>query len=95
MASSPGSTLREGSRCFRQARPLTLIGANIGDGCTLVKSGIVKLEVTDKDFAESFDAYMATLFLRQKGNKILVRREAGRLPMYIVKYSSRQLLDLI
>jgi intein-encoded DNA endonuclease-like protein len=72
-----------------------IIGANKGDGCTLVKTGLVKLEVTDMDFAQTFDANMATLFSRTIPNKIFVRRRAGRLPMYIVKYSSRQLTELL
>jgi intein-encoded DNA endonuclease-like protein len=72
-----------------------IIGANKGDGCTLAKSGLVKLEVTDKDFAHAFNASMATLFSRSKPNKILVRRRVGRLPMYIVKYFSRQLVQLL
>ena len=43
-----------------------VIGANIGDGCTLAKLGIVKLEVADKDFAEAFNAHMRTLFSRHE-----------------------------
>lgn len=72
-----------------------VMGANIGDGCTLTDNWIVKLEVTDFDFAETFNTNMATLFSRTRPNKILVRRRAGRLPMYIVKYSSKQLAKLL
>ena len=72
-----------------------IIGANKGDGCTMTKSGMVKLEVTDWDFARTFNANMTTLFSRAKPNKILVRRRSDRLPMYIVKYSSRQLVQLL
>ena len=72
-----------------------VIGANKGDGCTLPKSGVVKLEVTDKDFAQAFNANMAALFSRAKSNKIFVRRRADRLPMYIVKYSCRPLVRLL
>lgn len=72
-----------------------IIGANKGDGCTLVKAGIVKLEVTDKDFVQVFNANMATLFSRERPNKIFVRRRVDRLPMYIVKYASRQLVQLL
>ena len=61
----------------------------------MVESGIVKLEVTDKDFAQAFNASMATLFSREKPNKILVRRRADRLPMYVVRYFSRQLVQLL
>lgn len=73
-----------------------VIGANIGDGCTLIESWCVKLEVTDMDFAQMFNANMVTLFSRVEPNKILVRRfDVDRLPMYIVKYSSRQLVELL
>ncbi len=72
-----------------------IIGANKGDGCTLAKSDIVKLEVTDVDFAQAFNVNMATLFSRSKSNKIFVRRRAGRLPMYIVKYACRQLVQFL
>lgn len=72
-----------------------IIGANKGDGCAMNKSGIVKLEVTDRDFAQAFNVNMATLFSRPNPNKILVRRRVGRLPMYIVKYFSRQLVHLL
>ena len=72
-----------------------IIGANKGDGCTMTKSGIVKLEVTDLDFAQTFNSNMAALFSRDEPNKIFVRRRADRLPMYIVKYSSRQLVQLL
>jgi intein-encoded DNA endonuclease-like protein len=73
-----------------------IIGANKGDGCTLMRSGCVKLEVTDRDFAETFDAKMAELFSRKKQNKILVRRFGDeRLPLFVVKYSSRQLSKLL
>lgn len=73
-----------------------IIGANKGDGCTLTSSGCVKLEVTDKDFAEAFNDKMAELFSREKRNKVLVRRfKEGRLPLFIVKYSSKQLVKLL
>lgn len=73
-----------------------IIGANLGDGCRLAKSGCVKLEVTDLDFAQTFNSNMAKLFLRDAPNKILKRRfETGRLPLDIVKYVSRQLTDLL
>jgi DNA endonuclease len=73
-----------------------IIGANLGDGCKLVKSGCVKLEVTDLEFAQTFNSEMAKLFSRDSPNKILIRRfETGRLPLYIVKYNSRQLTDLL
>lgn len=72
-----------------------IIGANIGDGCTLTEDWIVKLEVTDRDFAETFNDSMAELFDRASPNKILVRHAVGRLPMYIVKYSSKQLAKLL
>jgi len=73
-----------------------IIGANKGDGCTLVSSGCVKLEVTDKDFAEMFNAKMAELFSRERSNTVLVRKfKDERLPLFIVKYSSRQLMKLL
>lgn len=46
-----------------------VIGANIGDGCTLTEDWIVKLEVADCDFAEAYNARMASLFSRAKPNK--------------------------
>jgi len=73
-----------------------IIGANKGDGCALTKSGCVKLEVTDRDFAEMFSSKMAELFSREKQNRILLRRFHGeRLPLYIVKYSSMQLVKFL
>jgi len=73
-----------------------IIGANLGDGCKLAKSGCVKLEVTDLDFAQTFNSRMAELFSRDVPNKILMRRfETDRLPLYIVKYVSRQLANLL
>jgi intein-encoded DNA endonuclease-like protein len=72
-----------------------IIGANIGDGCTITENWIVKLEVTDRDFAETFNNRMAELFDRLRSNKILVRQSVGRLPMYIAKYSSKQLVELL
>ncbi|MDA4127121.1 MAG: hypothetical protein OK452_07970 [Thaumarchaeota archaeon] len=73
-----------------------IIGSNKGDGCTLTSSGSVKLEVTDLDFAQTFNTRMAELFSRNYPNKILVRRFDGeRLPLYIVKYTSRQLVELL
>jgi intein-encoded DNA endonuclease-like protein len=72
-----------------------IIGANIGDGCTLKENWIVKLEVTDHDFAETFNNSMAGLFNRVTPNRILVRHAVGRLPMYLVKYSSKQLVKLL
>ncbi len=72
-----------------------IIGANLGDGCTLTEGWIVKLEVTDHDFAQTFNNCMAELFGRVSPNRILVRHSVGRLPMYIVKYSSEQLTRLL
>jgi len=73
-----------------------VIGANIGDGCTLTDNWIVKLEVTDRDFAEAFNDNMARLFDRSKPNKILVKRfKVQRLPMYVVRYSCKQLVKLL
>jgi DNA endonuclease len=72
-----------------------IIGANIGDGCTLTKGWCVKLEVTDLDFATTFNASMAYLFSRASPNKILTRNGVGRLPMHVVKYSSKQLTRLL
>jgi len=72
-----------------------VIGANVGDGCTLTENWIVKLEVTDYDFAETFNKCMARLFSRVRPNKILVRLAVGRFPMYIVKYSCKQLVELL
>jgi len=73
-----------------------VIGANIGDGCNLFKSGCVKLEVTDLDFAKAFNSNMPTLFSRIKPNKVLKRVfPSSRLPLYIVKYVSRQLADFL
>lgn len=80
----------------RPSRALSyIIGSNIGDGCTLTQNWIVQLGVADLDFAETFNNQMAKLFNRRNPNKILVRREAGRLPIYIVKYSSKQLVELL
>jgi len=63
-----------------------IIGANIGDGSNLAKSGSVKLEVSDLDFAETFNAKMAALFSRKRPNKVLKRVFASnRLPLFIVK----------
>lgn len=73
-----------------------IIGANLGDGCTLEKNWCVKLEVADLGFAETYNNYMAKLFSRPRPNRILVRRfNAERLPIYIVKYSSKQLAKLL
>ncbi|MDG6909268.1 MAG: hypothetical protein JRN08_02770 [Nitrososphaerota archaeon] len=72
-----------------------IIGANKGDGCTMTRSGIVKLEVTDRDFAQEFNLDMARLFSRPSPNKIFVRHRPDRLPMYIVKYSCRQLVRFL
>ncbi|HUI22919.1 MAG TPA: LAGLIDADG family homing endonuclease [Nitrososphaerales archaeon] len=73
-----------------------VIGANIGDGCTLTDNWIVKLEVTDRDFAEAFNSSMATLFSRETPNKILIKRfKVERLPMYVVRYSSKSLVELL
>lgn len=73
-----------------------IIGAGKGDGCVLSKSDCVKLEVTDEDFAQAFNINMARLFSRDRPNKILVRRfNKERLPLYIVKYSSKQLASLL
>jgi len=73
-----------------------IIGANIGDGCTLTDNWIVKLEVTDRDFAEAFNSNMAVLFSRETPNKILVKRfKVERLPMYVVRYSCKPLVELL
>lgn len=73
-----------------------VIGANIGDGCTLTRSWCVKLEVTDLDFAQTFNSNMASLFSRANPNKVLTRHfRVKRLPMYVVKYSSKQLAKLL
>lgn len=72
-----------------------VIGANIGDGCALTNGWSVKLEVTDLDFAEAFNASMAKVFSHPVTNKILVRNQPGRLPLYVVKYSSKQLVELL
>jgi intein-encoded DNA endonuclease-like protein len=73
-----------------------VIGANIGDGCTITKNWIVKLEVTDHDFAETFNDNMARVFNRPIPNKILVKRfKVQRLPMYVVRYSNRQLVKFL
>lgn len=72
-----------------------IIGANKGDGCTLANSGVVKLEVTDKDFAQAFNSKMAALLSRAKPNKILVRSRPDRLPIYVVRYASVQLVQLL
>jgi intein-encoded DNA endonuclease-like protein len=73
-----------------------VIGANIGDGCTLTDNWIVKLEVTDRDFAETFNDNMARVFNRPIPNKILVKRfKVQRLPMYVVRYSCKQLVKLL
>jgi DNA endonuclease len=72
-----------------------IIGANVGDGCTITSNWCVKLEVADFDFASTFNTKMASLFSRAVTNKILTREEVGRLPMYIVKYSSKQLAKLL
>lgn len=71
-----------------------VIGAAKGDGCSLSKSGLVKLEVTDRDFAEAFNRAMARIFDRESPNKILTRRFHGeRRTLYIVKYMSRELVS--
>ena len=71
-------------------------GANIGDGCTLIDNWIVKLEVTDRDFAEAFNTSMAALFSRKTPNKILTKRfKVKRLPMYVVRYACRPLVELL
>jgi intein-encoded DNA endonuclease-like protein len=73
-----------------------VIGAAKGDGCSLSKSSLVKLEVTDWDFATTFNSAMAQLFSRDTPNKILTRRFGStRKTLYIVKYSSRQLVELL
>jgi len=73
-----------------------IIGAALGDGCSLEKSGCVKLEVTDKDFAQVFNSSMARLFNREVSNKIFVRRfEGDRLPLFVVKHNSKQLTNLL
>ena len=74
-----------------------VIGANIGDGCTLTDDWIVKLEVTDQDFAEAFNLSMAALFSRETPNKIVVKRYEGvkRLPTYVVRYACKELVELL
>lgn len=72
-----------------------IIGANLGDGCTLESDWIVKLAVTDPDFAHTFNENMAKLFLRARPNKIQVQKFEDRLPLYSVRYSSRQLFNLL
>ena len=73
-----------------------VIGANIGDGCTLTRNWIVKLEVTDRDFAEAFNSSMAALFSRKAPNKIMIKRfRVDRLPMYVVRYACRALVELL
>ena len=73
-----------------------VMGSNIGDGCKLTKSGCVKLEVTDLDFAQEFNSNIATLFSRSHANKILVRRfDEERLPLFVVRYNSKQLTKLL
>jgi intein-encoded DNA endonuclease-like protein len=72
-----------------------IVGANTGDGSTLTKNWCVKLEVTDYDFASNFNAKMVTLFSRTDPNRILTRNQIDRLPMYVVKYSSKQLVRLL
>jgi len=73
-----------------------IIGANIGDGCTLTDDWIVKLEVTDRDFAEAFNSSMAALFSRKTPNKILTKRfKVKRLPMYVVRYACKALVELL
>ncbi|HYB07553.1 MAG TPA: LAGLIDADG family homing endonuclease [Nitrososphaerales archaeon] len=73
-----------------------MIGANIGDGCTITDNWIVKLEVADLDFAEAFNDNLAALFSRTDPNKILVHRfKVDRLPMYVVRYSCKQLVRLL
>jgi len=73
-----------------------VIGANIGDGCTLTDNWIVKLEVTDRDFAEAFNSRMAELFSRKNPNTILIKRfRVRRLPMHVVRYSCKALVELL
>lgn len=91
---------RPGLRNIFKAKPSRalsyIIGANLGDGSRLVKTSCVKLEVTDLEFAQAFNSKMAKLFSRDVPNKIMVRRfETGRLPLYIVRYVSRQLINLL
>jgi len=90
------NTRRENIFKHEPSRALSyIIGTNIGDGCTLTRNWCVKLEVTDFDFAPTFNYNMAILFSRTSPNKILTRNEVGRLPMYVVKYSSKQLTKLL
>ncbi|HXW36928.1 MAG TPA: LAGLIDADG family homing endonuclease [Nitrososphaerales archaeon] len=73
-----------------------IVGANIGDGSALKKSWIVKLEVTDLDFAQAFNVKAAELFSHASPNKIMVKRfQVNRLPMYVVRYRSKQLVQLL
>ena len=62
----------------------------------MTENWIVKLEVTDLDFAEAFNQSVASLFSRSNPNKILVKRfKVDRLPMFVVRYSSKQLVKLL
>ena len=68
---------RKGPNIFKPEPTRVLsyvIGANRGDGCTLTKSWIVKLEVTDLDFAQTFNRCMAKIFGRRSPNRILKAR---------------------
>jgi len=72
-----------------------VIGAVLGDGSLIPKSNIVKLEVADREFADQFNEAMSSLFGRAQ-NRVSIRRfESERLPLYVVRYSSRQLLNLL
>ena len=73
-----------------------VLGADFGGGCTLTHDWIVKLEVTDRDFAEAFNSSMATLLSRETPNKILIKRfRVKRLPMYVVRYACKALVELL
>lgn len=74
-----------------------VIGAACGDGSLIPKSSTVKIEVTDRDFAEHFNVALSELFRRDSKNKILMRHFSSprRLPLYVVRYSSRQLFQLL
>jgi hypothetical protein len=68
----------------------------MGDGCTITEEWCAKLEVTDLDVAQTSNENMAILFSRGNPNKTLLKRfDVERLPMYVVKYSSKQLVELL
>lgn len=74
-----------------------VIGAVYGDGSLVPRSNVVKIEVTDKEFAERFNQTISHLFGRDIQNRILIRcfSSLHRLPLYVVKYASSQLMLLL